>query len=278
MSPGCFSGHDVIQHHWCNGFFHIFWARRVWVRQQACLQSCCCNSCFSAFTYGRFSSHWKKKIRERGEKWKKKKWRKRAKARREVFKDKNLLYRTGFIGEADTFLDAEFEALSRKGQFLSKWQRSFPGPRSMAESAARGKSSLAKPGAGGCWSRVQLCCLSRSARPPLTSHGPAAFIYFIAFKRGLEDSFVRILKMKSGVWALSLAISAKRADSKSRVYMKSLSVEEIHIWKNKLGNRALFSPPTLWCLASVIQTDSFKKPVQFISVLLSYYLLLVHLK
>jgi len=38
MIPGCFFGHDLIQHHWCNGFFYIFWERRMWVRQQACLQ------------------------------------------------------------------------------------------------------------------------------------------------------------------------------------------------------------------------------------------------
>lgn len=44
----------------------------------------------------------------------------REKARRKVLKDKNLLYRAGFGGEADTFLDAKFETLSRKCQFLSK--------------------------------------------------------------------------------------------------------------------------------------------------------------
>lgn len=42
---------------------------------------------------------------------------------------------------------------------------------------------------------------------------------------------------------LSMAVSAKRDDSKSRAYMKSHTVEEIHIWKHELGNRRL--PPPL---------------------------------
>lgn len=49
--------------------------------------------------------------------------------------------------------------------------------------------------------------------------------------------------MKSSARAQSVAISAKRADAKSRVYMKS--GEEIHIWKHKLGKRVLFFPPSL---------------------------------
>lgn len=67
------------------------------------------------------------KIEEIGEKknegGKKKKGRKgrerKEKLRREVFKDKNLLHGAGFR-EADTFLDAKAQALSRKCQFLSK--------------------------------------------------------------------------------------------------------------------------------------------------------------
>lgn len=50
----------------------------------------------------------------------KKKERKKEKASCEVLKDKNLLHEAGFRGEADTFLDAKPQTLSRKCQFLSK--------------------------------------------------------------------------------------------------------------------------------------------------------------
>lgn len=220
----------------------------MWVRQPACLQSCLLQQLFLCIYLWKVFLSVKKKKRKKREKKNGKK--KRNEEREKKPDARYLRTRIFYIGRDSEEKQILSWTLNLRlfpenvsscpsdravSQGCGGWQKALPkkNPRlqSLMPGDAGAASSSAAPG------RVN----SSPTHLPTARLGnrPRTFIYCGASRIRLFT----FSKMKSSVWALSLAISAKRADSKSRVYMKSLSVEEIHIWKNKLGNRVLFFPP-----------------------------------
>lgn len=114
------------------------------------------------------------------------------------------VYGAEFRGEADTLLDAEFETLSRKCQFLSKWQSSFSGLQGWQKVLL--EKSKAIPG---CRAPCAPTLSQPTQVPPPCREGGDSRIYLSHFlpaePRGwicshferLEDEFVHIWKMKS---------------------------------------------------------------------------------